>query len=348
VAAAFPVTRSFPSPRRSGALVVLTTLGTIAVVGLWAFLLNDRLPAAVEMLPPGDARRPTLAGHPVILVLQGAVMVMFAAAAYGFAVVAERERDVMMQWFAAGALVAAFARLHYLLYPSLYTDYVYTGDAFRLGFYLLLLVGAGLEVTSYWDELAESAATKERRRIARDLHDGLAQELAFIWADTQALKREYPANERVTRASAAAERALDESRRAIATFSRSPDEPLDLALTHFIEEIARRLDVRVRFDLESGIKTSAKLREDLLRVSREAVTNAARHGNATRITIRLRREGSLYLRITDDGRGFNPSHPRRTSSFGIISMKERVENHGGVFRVSSAVGQGTEVEVVVP
>ena len=173
-----------------------------------------------------------------------------------------------MRWFAAGAILAAFASLNYLFFPSLYSDWVYTGDFLRLGFYLLVLVGTGREIQTYWRRLADVAVLEERRRIARDLHDGLAQELAFIAAETRGP------------ASKAAERALDESRRAIAALTRPVDEPLHVALVQAAEEVAHRVGTQIRFEGETVSTVPGDTREALIRIVREAVTNAARHGGA--------------------------------------------------------------------
>lgn len=347
-AAAFTGRRKISVPRRISVSVVLISALIVTLVGLVITRLGSSLPPAVAQSLPADATRPVLEGHELVLVLQAVVMAMFVAVAFKFTFFAERDNDELMRWFGAGAALAAFARLNYLLYPSLYSNYVYTGDAFRLGFYLTLLIGAGREIASYWEGFARTAVAEERRRIARDLHDGLAQELAFLWADMRALGRDRPDDERIHRATAAAERALDESRRAISAFTRPPNEPLDVAITGFIEEVARRLDARLRLDLAPDIELPAKPREDLLRVVREAVTNAVRHGHAETITVRLWKDDAVRLKISDDGVGFDPDQPQRNGSFGIVSMRERVTNHGGRLQISSSPGQGTEVEVVLP
>lgn len=345
VASAFVGARRTKSDGRSA---LLTSGAIVAVAGAAITVLNDVLPDAIDMSAPVDPTGPVLEGHSAVMVLHFVLMTMFGVVAVRFTAFADRQDDELMRWFGAGATLAAFARLNYLLYPSLFSEYVYTADGFRLGFYLLLLIGAGREIASYWSGLAETAVTEERRRMARDLHDGLAQELAFMWADIQGLKRTHPHDEKVARASGSAERALDESRRAISAFTRSPNEPLDVAISSSIEEVARRLQARVRLDLASDIHVSPKLREDLLRVVREAVTNAARHGEAETIEIRLWAEGGLCLEISDDGIGFDPQRPPRTESFGIISMRERVTNHGGRLDIHSNPGSGTQVKVVLP
>ena len=348
LAAAFAEDREVGRRGRSGASLFTSAAGVVLIVGAVVTILAPSLPPAVEELATSGSTNPRLTGHILVVVLHVALMVMFAVTAYRFTALSEDDRDELMRWLGAGAGLAAFAQLNYLLYPSLFSDYVYSGDIFRTGFYLMLLIGAGREIASYWRGIAETAVAEERRRMARDLHDGLAQELAFMWAHIQELRRTYPADDNVLRASGAAERALDESRRAIGTFSRSPNEPLDIAITSFIEEVARRLGARVRLDLAPGIEVETKLREDLLRVVREAVTNAARHGNAETITVELSRNGVLRLEICDDGEGFDTSEPPRPGSYGIASMRERVVNHGGRFEITSQPGQGTQVKAVLP
>ena len=333
--------------RSSGARLLVASFGAVALVGTLVILWESSLPQAIAVIPT-ETDRPQLTGHPMVFVSHIAVMTLFAVAAFRFTSLAKKDRDELLLWFGAGAVLAAFARLHYLLYPSLYTDFVYTGDVLRLGFYLLLLIGAGTEIASYWRNVAETAVADERRRMARDLHDGLAQELAFMWNDIQNLRRAYPGDQRVNRASASAERSLDESRRAIVAFSRAPNEPIDTALVTAIEQVARRLDARVRLDLATGIEVPARLREDLVRVAREAVTNAARHGSADKIDVKLWRDGSLHLRVSDDGTGFDPAQADGRGTLGIVSMRERVASHGGEFRIDSTLGKGTTVEVLLP
>jgi signal transduction histidine kinase len=88
--------------------------------------------------------------------------------------------------------------------------------------------------------------------------------------------------------------------------------------------------------------------EALPRILREAIANAVRHGKARTVTVHLRDADGIWLRVTDDGNGFDVSQPRSDNSFGLLSMKERTESLGGQFKLASEPGQGTSVEVMLP
>jgi signal transduction histidine kinase len=335
-AGGFASERRLRNPARAAGLGVALCIWLVTGAGVCiAVFAGDTSAGFPAWLSPESADRPLLVGNPAVLTAQLVGVLLFLVAAFGYLRRAERGRDELMQWFGAGATLAAFASLNYLFFPSLYSEWVYTGDFLRLGFYLLVLVGTGREIQMYWHRLADVAVLEDRRRIARDLHDGLAQELAFIAAETSG-----PAGK-------AAERALDESRRAIAALTRRVDEPLDVALVQAAEEVAYRVGTQVRFEGARVADVPGETREALIRIVREAVTNAARHGGAERVQIELANGNGLRLLIADDGSGFTPGGPR-PGGFGLVSMRERAEALGGSFRLASAPGRGTEIEVVLP
>ncbi len=290
-----------------------------------------------------------LTHHPEV-VLQALVSVLFFTAGVLFTRRAEETRDELLKWLAAGCIVAGFARLNYFFFPTLYSNWIYTGDVLRLAFYLLLFVGASREISSYQHRAAEAAVLEERRRMARDLHDGLTQELAYISAQTKrlaALTSEIAGDHvPVDHLVSAAERALDESRRAIAALTKPIDQPLYVALTSEAQEVAFRVGIEIDLDLDQTIEVDGPTRETLLRIVREAVTNAGRHGEAGHISIRLSNGGGLHLEVKDDGKGFVPVDD--SSGFGLHSMRERAVALGGEFRLASSPGNGTEIQVVLP
>ncbi|HEX4931346.1 MAG TPA: ATP-binding protein [Gaiellaceae bacterium] len=344
--ASFAPERRLARPERAAVAALSGCCGAIALVAISGATVLRDLPAALPAgFGPEHASGPQLVGHPVLLATQIVSVLLFAAAAIGFTRRGEQWDDGLRRWFGVAATLAAAARLNYFLFPSLYSEWVYTGDIFRLGFYLVVLVAAAHEIRSYWHSLADNAVLEERRRMARDLHDGLAQELAFIASEARSLNRGDAVALR--QIATAAERALDESRRAIAALTRPVDEPLGTALTQASEEVGLRVGAHVRCEVDEGIDLAAPTREALLRVVREAVTNAGRHGGANTVLVSLRRDEDLVLRIVDDGCGFEPADAPAHGGFGLVSMRERIQQLGGEFRLRSQHGIGTEIEVVL-
>lgn len=340
--------REVPQPRRAAWIMVLAGLAIVGLIaGVAARFSDGWTDPMSDAIPPSLTDAPRLTGGTVQLVLIAVTFALYVLATIGFVRRAETSRDELFSWFALASPFAAAASANYFLSPSLYPGWVYTGDVFRMGFYLMLALGAAREIASWQEQLAEAAASGERRRIARDLHDGLAQELAFIVGQTRSLVEKTGEGGPFAHIAAAAERALDESRSAIAALSRNVDDPLDVALAQAAEDVAGRTGAHIRFELTPGIHVAPDVREDLARIVREAVSNAARHGEARNVTVALSNTDAIRVRVTDDGKGFDPDAPRRRG-FGLTSMRERAEQLGGTVEVRSRLGAGTEVEVVVP
>ena len=245
--------------------------------------------------------------------------------------------------FRSGCVLAATARVHYLLFPSLYSEFVYTGDLLRLGFYLFMLVGASREIRSYWELRAQAAVLEDRRRMARDLHDGLTQELSYISAQSQRLAGRPGDVATVRGIGAAAGRAMEEARRAINALTRPVDDPFPVALQRMADELAHRYDVKVVTELDSEAHVEGEGVEALLRITAEAVRNAVRHGSAARIDLRLSAQ-PLCLAVADDGRGFDV-RVADAGGFGLTSMRERAAALGGEMDITSGPGEGTTVRV---
>lgn len=346
-AAAFSPTRPLRRPRRAAVVAAAAVLALLAAIAIFVAVYAERLPIGLD--PGSTPQAATWAdpiGHPAILAAQLSAGLLFALAAVGFTRRVATGNG-LMRIFAAAATLGAFARLNYFLYPSLYSEWIYTGDVFRLCFYLMLLVGVARELSRYQHTLADAALLEERRRLARDLHDGLAQELAFILGQTRALLRRMPERQ-LELVCTAAERALAESREAITALTTTSDEPLEDVVAETAREVTERTGAALDLDLAPGIVASVEKRQALVRVAREAVTNAVRHGGASRVTVRLANDDRLSLRIVDNGRGFDPSAAVRSGGFGLTSMRERAQALGGRFQIRSQEGKGTEVEVELP
>ncbi|HLM07011.1 MAG TPA: ATP-binding protein [Blastococcus sp.] len=334
-----------PISRGRAVPLVLLVGGLVLTVGIAELVWGGQLPPTVDPAADlGDATRPRLVAHPLVLATQAVGAVLYGIAALAFIRRSDRRGDEFFRWVGAACILAAASRVHYLLFPSLYSEYVYTGDLLRLCFYLLLLVGAAREIRSYWELRTSTAVLEARRRMARDLHDGLAQELSFLWSQSRALSAGPPSNHAVERIGAAASRALDEARRAIAALTRPLDEPIARVLQQVADDLGSRYDVKVVSTADPDVEVSAAEGEALVRIASEAVRNAVRHGRARQIDLVLRGE-PLCLSISDDGRGFTGQVTAPGGGFGMTSMRERAKALGAEFSVTSSPGNGTTVQV---
>ena len=305
------------------------------------------LPEGVYAAAPTSVSQPRLVGHSVLLAIQVFLALTYAVAALGFARRSRATRDELSGWLAVASILAAAARANYAVYPSTHAMWLYSGDLFRLGFYVVLLIGAAREISSYWASNVEAGQLEERRRIARDLHDGLAQEIAFIGRNVALLADGETDGELVKRISAATERARLESRSVIAALTARLDEPFNQALVETAREAELRYGAAVTVKVPQLVILPPARREALLRIATEAISNAARHSGAAEVRVELERlDGATMLRIIDRGRGFDTATTDH-AGFGLVSMKERAEAIGGDFQIRSRPGWGTQVEVVV-
>jgi signal transduction histidine kinase len=211
----------------------------------------------------------------------------------------------------------------------------------------LLTAGATALVLHSHRRVTEGAIDDERRRIARNLHDGLAQELAFIRMETQRMAA-TETDGRAARLARAAERALEESRSAIEALRSGGQGPFHLQLSELADELATREGARVSLHIDPAIELESTDREALLRIMREAISNGVRHGHATEVALELSGDDGIRMAVRDNGAGFVPGGPRRKGSFGLASMRARAHEVGGDLLVQSAPGQGTLVEVKLP
>jgi signal transduction histidine kinase len=344
-AAAFAPSRSpRPPPAvRATALACATGCPALAIFLVWLTGVHLRMPAT---LPPaaGVTGRSVLDPDPALLALEVLTAVVDGAAAAVYLYKARKTGEEFYGWLSFAAVFAAAAHISFF-HPSLYIQTVSAGDVFRLCFYLLLVVGSMREMWTHWLTVPQSMVADERRRIARDLHDGLAQELAYLLRNLKSLNGTVDA-EAKARLLHAAERAQLEARLAVATLGASRKQPVDVAIAQVVGEVAARDHIKLELDVIPDMRLPAGRAEALVRIACEAVGNAAHHSGADGVSLSLRRDGSrVRLRVRDSGSGFDPDAP--APGFGLISMRERASSVGGDLRISTVPGQGTEVEATL-
>ena len=239
--------------------------------------------------------------------------------------------------------------------------YFYESAWFRMLCAAILLAMAGGAYSLRLRQIRSRFALvlEERARLAREIHDTLTQGFVGISAQLDAVAMSMPPSDSRTRkylemAQRMARHSLTEARRSVMDLRASVLEGQDLASA--LESGTRLWTAGSGIQVDVHVEgPQRELPEDteqhLLRIAQEAVTNTLKHAGASRIWIKLTMEArSLYLRVLDDGRGFEQEDAFSSlgGHFGLIGMRERAKRLGGEFRLASRPGQGTEVEVMVP
>jgi signal transduction histidine kinase len=186
----------------------------------------------------------------------------------------------------------------------------------------------------------------ERERMAREIHDTLAQGLTSILLLAQAME---PADPRATRVAEIARDNLAEARALVAALGPADLDgaTLPAALQRLVERVGGELGIAAEMRVE-GAERALPVGHDivLMRVSQEAVANVRKHAGASRLELVLAFDpAATVVRISDDGRGFDPTAPGGRVGFGLAGMRERVREFGGALDLRSAPGGGTCVEV---
>lgn len=213
-------------------------------------------------------------------------------------------------------------------------------------------------------ELQAVAIQGERERIARDMHDGLAQVLGYVNTKSQAVEellaagRVDEARRQLGELAAAARSVYVDVRESILNLSApaTAERGLAGALEEYGRHFAESAKLAVRFQatpeaVEAQLPAASQA--EAFRIAREALTNVRKHARAGRVSIALGRDGpDVVLSIQDDGVGFEAeilkASPRSWPHFGLASMRERAESIGGRIDWHSRPGSGTEVELRVP
>ena len=212
-----------------------------------------------------------------------------------------------------------------------------------------------IQLTRLMDESRESAVLAERNRMARDIHDTLAQGFTGIIVQLEAAddagQRGLPgeAGQHVHRAINLARESLGEARRSVRALRPTVLESSSLpdALRALFENMIEGTDIRMEFKVEGSPRALHSAWEDnLLQIGREVLTNVLRHAHANRFLVVLSYTATaVRLALRDDGCGFDPS--ARTEGFGLLGIRERTQHMGGTFSLRSLSDDGTSITITV-
>ena len=333
IAAAAPFVRG-NSRSRNWVVASAVALPLVVLLFGWAILHADR--GALPSLSAQSAALTTM------LALQALVCLV---AVVGWGTRLARQPDDFAQWLALAFTLQLFAALHLVFTPPRGTTFVAEGDFLRLLAFGLMIVGAWRAIR--FAEFGRAVA-EERGRVAREIHDGLAQYLFAVSTHAQMLENGTPVEEVAPRLKEAAQLAQQEARFAIlALSSAGGTAPFDAALHRYVEFLTADGKLDVELEIDPGIHLAPDEQIEIFRIVQEGLGNVRKHAGATTAEVRIgqRPSGERFVTIRDDGAGFDGEEVRKGQ--GLRNMRSRAESIEGGFTLSSRPGRGTALEVVL-
>jgi signal transduction histidine kinase len=361
-----------------------TVFGLLPVVGgdplppwaAWALVGARLLGAALIAVAPWtnarlSARRPALAtiGLGIVVILAAAgfglrtpdwgvevvegssvmraaalLAVLWLVALVGFAVRYRRHGHDFDSWMCLSVTLGLFAELHLLLTPVVSSDQILLGDFLRLVAYGVLLVGV-------WRAIADAefgrAVADERARVAREIHDGLAQYLFAITTQVSMLESGASLGQVLPRLKRASVAAQQEARFAVLALSSAGGSArFDSALRRYVDVLTADGELDVELDVDGGVRLAPDEQIEVFRIVQEGLGNARRHAGARRVEVVIsQRAGRRIVSVRDDGVGFDEA--TAANGQGLANMRQRAEAIEGRLSLRSAPGRGTAIEVVL-
>jgi signal transduction histidine kinase len=299
--------------------------------------LGPSLPSLV----PG----PSNAGVPVMLIVTLAVQALLSLVALiGFGLRYRNGGNDLDRWFASAATLSLFSSLYLVFQPLTPTTTVSLGDFLQLVAYGVLLVGVGRAVSA---AAFGRAVAEERARVAREIHDGLAQYLFALATHASMLDSGNVRPESVQRIKELAVSAQQEARFAVfALSSAGGSAPFDSALRRYVEFLTADGALEVDLELDAHVKLAPDEQIEVFRIVQEGLANVRKHANARRAEVRIALDGETrVVSVSDDGAGFAPE--RDGAGQGLKNIRARADQIAGAATVRSQPGRGTVVEVAL-
>jgi len=216
------------------------------------------------------------------------------------------------------------------------------------------LTEANVQLAQHASTLEQLTISRERNRLARELHDTLAHSLSGVAVQLEAIDTLLDTNSGEVKnllgqSLATTRSGLTETRRALQALRASPLEDLGLALAvrNLAESVASRNGLKLRLEVPERLENlSPDLEQGIYRVVQEALENVAKHASARDVRVQLsQNNGCLDVTISDNGRGFDPKNIDLLNQFGIQGMRERTEMLGGSLEVESRPEGGTTIQL---
>jgi signal transduction histidine kinase len=311
----------------------------MSVAVLWALLysVGEALP---NLVTPSSGDTPS----PSLMAAYSAQALLFLIALLGFGWRFRNRGEDLDGWLGLAASLLLFSSLYFVFTPLLGTDRVSQGDFLRV-------LGYGVLVLGVWRAIRAAefgrAVADERARVAREIHDGLAQYLFAISTHATMLESGGSVTALAPQIKEAATAAQQEARFAIlALSSASGSAPFDAALRRYVEFLTAdgALDVEIEIDPRTRLDPDEQI--EVFRIVQEGLANARKHAGATCAEVRIEeREGRRFVTIVDDGAGFDGAET--AAGQGLRNIRARSASIGGDFSLRTAPGSGTALEVAL-
>ena len=323
---------------RSGPRALANTILAALVVVFLGWLALRSAASALPALEPGADTPGLLAGSLAALALLNLLALV------GFGRRFYERREDLDRWLALGATLMLFASLHSIFTPVEAASSVSRGDFLRLLAYGLLLVGAWRAIS--FAEFGRAVA-EERARVAREIHDGLAQYLFAVSTHATMLQQGAAPEETIAKLKEAADAAQQEARFAILALSTAAgNAPFDAALRRYVDFLTADGELEVDLEIDPAVRLAPDEQIEVFRIVQEGLANVRRHANARRAEVVIgMRAAERFVSVRDDGEGFD-GHATAAGQ-GLKNIRARTENIEGGFTLTSRPGFGTALEVVL-
>jgi signal transduction histidine kinase len=335
VLACAPLVRGTVERRRT--LIVETAAFVGAALALGWFVARLSALPAIGTVGLADAT-------PVRRAIFASIALLNLVAVLGFGNRFRRLGEDLDRWLALGATLTLFGTLDFLFGPVVSDGYVTQGDFLRLLAYGVLVVGVwrAIQASEFGRAVAE-----ERSRVAREIHDGLAQYLFAISTHASMLETGADVGETVPKLREAVQAAQTEARFAVLALSSAAGRaPFDAALRRYVDFLTADGVLEVELEIDGEVHLAPDEQIEVFRIVQEGLANARKHAHAGRAWVTIgEREGDRLVLVRDDGSGFGP--PADAAAQGLRNMRARAAVIGGAFSLSSIPGHGTSLEVVL-
>ena len=322
---------------RRRALAATIVLVAIALVGIWGDIRFLGLDLGWAAGPEGNRSPSVVAAYALLATLS-------LVAVVGFGLRYRRHGRDLDSWLTLALTLVLFADLHYVLAPLRSSEYVLPSDVLRLFAFAVLLVGV-------WRAINQAefgrAVAEERARVAREIHDGLAQYLFALSAQVSMLESGAALEKILPRLKHASVAAQQEAQFAVlALSSASGSAPFDAALRRYVDLLVADGALDVELEVDPGVRLAPDEEIEVFRIVQEGLANVRKHAGAESAVVSIvNRGGRRIVTVTDDGTGI--AGDDAGAGQGLKNMRARAASIQGELSLHSTPGEGTSIEVVL-